>query len=74
MNNISATYHGLKAASQLLLLVEDSVVMGRLRLQEIAIDLDDGTTTKFTAQEYIALAKRGVETATEIIKRAASED
>jgi hypothetical protein len=74
MNDISATFHGLKAASQLLLLVEDDVATGRLKLQEIAIDLEDGTTANFSAGEYIALAKRGVETAKEMIRRGASEN
>jgi hypothetical protein len=61
MNEMSRTFHGLKAASTLLLLVEDDVATGRLKLQEIAIDLDDGTTVNFSAEEYIALAKRSVE-------------
>jgi hypothetical protein len=74
MNEMSETFHGLKAASQLLLLVEDDVATGRLKLQEIAIDLDDGTTANFSAGEYIALAKRGVETAKEMIRRGAAEN
>jgi hypothetical protein len=74
VNENTAIFHGLKAASQLLLLVEDDVTRGRLHLRDIAIDFEDGSTREFSAQEYIALAKNSVADAAEIFRRATQGD
>jgi hypothetical protein len=74
MNEITATLHGLKAASQLLLLIKDDVSAGRLQLRNVAIDFEDGTSREFSAEEYVALAQDGVARAVQIVGQAAAGD
>ena len=74
MNDITAIFHGLKAAAQLLTFVRGQIDDGTLKLGSIAIDFDDGTSREFSAEEYIALAQDGVARATQIVKQAATDD
>ena len=63
MNARTRRHHGLKAAYQLVLLVDSWIQDGKVELRDVAIDFEGGATAHFTAEKYVKLAKQGIEAA-----------